>query len=525
MPPLEPDDAREVEAKHLEPGSPEAISLSVLEIQNRSLKEDLDACKLQLFELLHESDQVSDATIKKEFEAICDSIENWVDEVYQNRDFSERFNSIWQNDPEKLIALGLAPPRKGPGMDTEGLQWMDWLGRQDTCNYIVISCVIWQFMKPGIFDEPFPIGITKDQKLLFKEILLLRGRDQTESNPLRTSQWRSESMNAMVRTPSFKAHRERELNLLFDDLLDDLAFWIGSKAVEYHADQLCKSVYQPAVELHKSMTCSKRNYILRRPNVSRNHPLPKDCSWTLKDIHTWRAMNHNIIGESYRVFDSLSPSLHRSEMGNEIGSELVKPVVIIFKDEHQRSIPPSPSPTRGSRRDLENRHHARHKSPKRHEHPQPERKFDSNTLSSWMRSKKKQSDSKQRYPEAEAQGSRTKSAASHRSKQSKSRRGSQVSTGEYSSNEQDQHPRYASTMPASQIPEEQAQFVPRSYSSPPERSPSRDDRPLGGHGYYGQMGRSNSPMALGNSHYENPINPDIHVSMAPPLKHPSQSPI
>jgi hypothetical protein len=158
---------------------PETVSLETLKEENTRLKVDLEDCKIRLFELLYEDNQISDGTIRKEFEAICEFIDKWIDEVFKESDFTGRFSFILKKEPENLARFGLYPVADSE-KESEGVLGMTWLGRKDTCSNIVLSLVIWRFLENHIFNEPFPIGTTKDQNLLFKEILILKSKEQDE---------------------------------------------------------------------------------------------------------------------------------------------------------------------------------------------------------------------------------------------------------------------------------------------------------------------------------------------------------
>jgi hypothetical protein len=84
------------------------ITLELMEAENNNLKVDLEDCKKRLFELVYEEDPVAEATIKKDYEHICGSIESWIDEVFKEEDFRKRFNSILKRDPQKLMNLGVS---------------------------------------------------------------------------------------------------------------------------------------------------------------------------------------------------------------------------------------------------------------------------------------------------------------------------------------------------------------------------------------------------------------------------------
>ena len=167
----------------------ESITLEMMEAENKSLRADLDDCKKRLFELVYEEDPIASATIRKDYENICDAIENWIDEVFKEEDFRKRFSSILKGEPQMLTELGLLEvTRDSDGnpiydigtLESMEVQWMRWLENIDTCNYIVISLVIWHYLETKIFVEWLPIGTTPDQSLLINEILQHKKKDLGE---------------------------------------------------------------------------------------------------------------------------------------------------------------------------------------------------------------------------------------------------------------------------------------------------------------------------------------------------------
>lgn len=142
--------------------------------ENKRLREYLDECKSELFELLHEENNVSDATIKDEYLRICESIESWIGSVSysEEEDFNTRFSEILQEERKELggelADLDLYQPlqdRDNPYETRSSYWWMEQLGSQNSCNCVVLSVVIWHYLDTKIFREYFPIGTTKDEHL------------------------------------------------------------------------------------------------------------------------------------------------------------------------------------------------------------------------------------------------------------------------------------------------------------------------------------------------------------------------
>jgi len=128
--------------------------------------------KSQLIELQSETDQITDSTIKKQYEQLCDGIGRWIDDVDQDERrhfFKDQFSNILKKSPQEFSRLGLDQKDVTSG----GKQWMDWLGKFDTCNSVIISLEIWRYLKDNIFDEKdrsYPLGIGKPGTIMFEEI-------------------------------------------------------------------------------------------------------------------------------------------------------------------------------------------------------------------------------------------------------------------------------------------------------------------------------------------------------------------
>lgn len=119
-----------------------------------------------------------DGTIRKEYEDICEAMEKWIDDVFKEFDFTNTFNTILRKDPQRLARLGLYPGVQESEREEDGFPGMSWLSRKDTCNHIVISLVLWSFLQRQIFSGLFPLGVTPDQDLLFKEMLKVKGKER-----------------------------------------------------------------------------------------------------------------------------------------------------------------------------------------------------------------------------------------------------------------------------------------------------------------------------------------------------------
>lgn len=453
--------------------SPADIPAQSLGEENARLKADLEECKIRLFELLYEDNQVSDGSIRKEYDDICESIEKWIDEVFKECDFTRRFNVVLKREPHKLAKLGIDPEIQDSELEDDGAPGMAWLSRQETCNHIVLSLAIWDILENYIFCKQFPVGTTKDQTVLFEDILNVKNKGQDEgacltrlpfephidSEPagtlIRARKWRSETVTAMTKTLGFKDSLEQMSKSIFRELVKDMRYWVEI-AFHDHEDELREDIFIPAIQLHCSMTCSTRDYVLKPANVIRNQAPTKASSWTLRDILTWRKVGYNANDGSQRALYGMTPGLYRCGVNKEADLELVKPVVVVYKGQ-QRIEPssslkaPSPSPTRDRARNTDNLNHAKDRPHKRQSYS--ERSNDSSSFSIAIKDiflpKKKHSESKQKQSESLVKESRPKSTTGHRSRTNTGRRSSQDHSGGQSTSHNSNQQRRADTMPVS----------------------------------------------------------------------------
>jgi hypothetical protein len=132
--------------------------------ENDKLKEYLERSKSQLYKLLHEEEKAPDTTIMEEYLRICRSVETWIGNVsYIEKNFNHRFHEIFQEDQQvskgKLANLRLYEPRHHENpYNIRSNQWMELLGSQNSCSYVVLSTLIWQYLDDEVFSEYFPIG-------------------------------------------------------------------------------------------------------------------------------------------------------------------------------------------------------------------------------------------------------------------------------------------------------------------------------------------------------------------------------
>ncbi len=148
------------------------------------------------------------------------------------------------------------------------------------------------------------------------------------------NKWRSDTLQTLIRTPTFQKRREKALRDLGSELNQNLSrFLIGvdHASLSEHLTDLENLVLQPAAQLHQSMRCSRYEYDIKVPAVVPGQPLRKKArsEWELMDISTWLPMGAG--DEVLGVFACLHPTiLRRGIMDGEADVEVVKPVVLAY---------------------------------------------------------------------------------------------------------------------------------------------------------------------------------------------------
>lgn len=134
----------------------ESESQTVRELQDQieRLERDLDDCQSQIFDL-HEDEQVSEATIKKEYEALAFKIGRLIDNIFEEEraDFGATLRSRLEDQGARrqLKYIGLH-------LNSHGLERISRIG---TCNILVISLLIWNHLSRTTFDRDYPIGLSR----------------------------------------------------------------------------------------------------------------------------------------------------------------------------------------------------------------------------------------------------------------------------------------------------------------------------------------------------------------------------
>lgn len=154
----------------------EAVSkIEQLETDNSQLRQDLEDCKDQLFDILQQENDIPEQQVKDEFVSIFDGIDSWIDDVSGDErfDFKAHYAGIMQRNDRKT-------PFKRLGLESECLEmpWAMKLSGLETCHYIILSLAISRFVVENVFKmdlnvesrDLFPPGISQDEIGFIKRV-------------------------------------------------------------------------------------------------------------------------------------------------------------------------------------------------------------------------------------------------------------------------------------------------------------------------------------------------------------------
>ncbi|KAL5407660.1 hypothetical protein PMIN03_007031 [Paraphaeosphaeria minitans] len=335
-----------------EQSNPATSEIRSLRNQTAILQDKLDRSVAKIMTLQGGIDQVTDGEVKKRFEGVFSSIENWVTEIEldfarQSRDFREEFHELLRQEEKEQLLSGLG--LRAYGEDESGQSiWesasigysdMRWVGTLDTCINIVLSRFMWQRLYRRVFWSPYPIGLNEyAQDGIDYIIQAIEGGDDREIKVeaeaiFRANKWRAESMATIVSTTRFRKDKDFDMQDLLQDLCGDIAYrlpLIDSATLRRHIESLENNVVGPAVELKESIACCSADYFLAEPEKellenARDHD--RFWDYNFKDIVEWRDKSPS---EPYGGMFRLFHGIYRKGMKDTEDVVLVKPTLLVL---------------------------------------------------------------------------------------------------------------------------------------------------------------------------------------------------
>ena len=141
-----------------------------------NLQDQLEDCRTSIFDLLHEDEQISEATMRKNFRELTDSIDNWTERLLdeERTDFRNVFRSRLgdQAARKQLDRVGLDLPSHD----------LDQIGRISPCCLFVATLLIWNGLYADIFSKPLPIGLSNAHRKTISEVEHIMGKEGLGKN-------------------------------------------------------------------------------------------------------------------------------------------------------------------------------------------------------------------------------------------------------------------------------------------------------------------------------------------------------
>ncbi|KAI0380715.1 hypothetical protein F5Y04DRAFT_289385 [Hypomontagnella monticulosa] len=293
----------------------------------------------------HSIRSMMDTDIKEEYELLINAIGALLNSI-ESEESPYLHPGEFRHNPDgfyDLVHLGLFKDTRSD------LAWMKWLTRQATCNSVIVSIDIWNFLNSSIFGRYFPIGVEYQGKnewetLLRKTTDAIQAREPTnERGRARSLNLRSEVMKAIVIIPETLEARESARPRLLRGLTARLAQWIRKDTLAHHEIMIQTKILDAAIELHQGMKCAQNEYEFRSVCPDRGSKPEEAENWNLRNITTWISTKYSTING---IFHPLFPSLWRKGLDRKDDIELVKPVVIAYKTPHPLRKPKQLTPPR-----------------------------------------------------------------------------------------------------------------------------------------------------------------------------------
>ncbi|KAF3760675.1 hypothetical protein M406DRAFT_353489 [Cryphonectria parasitica EP155] len=319
-----------------------------LQKENERLRQDLDDCRGQLFQILQRTKGVPESDIKNAFHAIYSGIDAWIDEAFAEESLESAFHNQFRrakSEKERFRSLGLHPQCYAD------IKWISDFGRLEYCFHIVLCRVISKFLTDITFrgketkewEHLYPHSLTKEE--IVKLVDLQRAmkndlhRDESE-----ISRWRGQAIAALLTFPHHRIRAEEVSRVHLQRLKEDLEAWLG-KIPGSLTESLKTNVLQRATKALDMICCSNKTYsvgsldIPPGPNDGQNMP------GQFRDMITWRQTPSSAIVD---LLQCLWPVVMRIGESGQDDLLLVQPTWLGYTEPGRLPRPLTPTPKSSS---------------------------------------------------------------------------------------------------------------------------------------------------------------------------------
>ena len=238
------------------------------------LQEDYEKLVVRVITLAQQEYPICDNKIIKKYRQIRNGIDIWIDELRGEaviEDFNSRYQSHLKSRNRGEIFASFGFPFGG-----RDVHWEETIGRLRTCMCIILGLTISNFLKEFL-GRDYPLGVTNSQMMFLKQMeassrskgmpslkslpsASLVSNTKTATTDAMFHRWRGETISPIEMSPEFTKHCEEDSHKVFKKLKANMSQWLSSSPLGKHAGALRALVLQPAVEFHRMIHCSGKNF-------------------------------------------------------------------------------------------------------------------------------------------------------------------------------------------------------------------------------------------------------------------------
>ncbi|KID82901.1 hypothetical protein MGU_09825 [Metarhizium guizhouense ARSEF 977] len=279
-----------------------------LERKNREL-----LARVMMAQGVLDSNQITDTDIQSGFLQLRDAIFSYIQAIYRHLSDEQ---PGWSFKDALLDRLSRNP-------SAGKRHWMKWLAEHNNN-----TCI---FKFHDNYQMWLPLGMSDSTHLIFEEIMnsIEAGADKELAN-----RWRSTTLVALVGTDIAQRSRSEQTGRALEELSKSLLRYLGLEECPHllsgFLPNLEECVVKSAADLYQRMACSRHQYSLETPNITRGKPLYKEelAQWDLKSTTNWLDINSE--DDVQGLLCCLFPGVRRLQPGEGGDLSVVKPLVLVY---------------------------------------------------------------------------------------------------------------------------------------------------------------------------------------------------
>ena len=327
--------------------------------QHRTMAEENERLKAQLFSLLQPPGQISEFSMKQRFSSICSAVDTFIANVVADSEVTSVLSE----------RQGISSSRRSL-MKKMGLQSLA-LGEYEKEEELVLSLAIQRQLEEWVFRPPYPHGLSKRQKEVLTAVTTAMDRDSREDGRLTATstdivfcpnhcvtldmqslsraRWRSEAIKALTSDRKFEKRQTREFKAIYDTSKGKIKKCFHDRnAFTKYESSLRKDIFYSAMKLHQDMRSVIYRYEVRRVTLAEHTSSEWSsdaCQW--RDMDTWTEVLMD--DRPNYPLCCLYPGLVRMQTATEDSVTLVRPLMLVDLSPATGSPAALPRPSQGAR--------------------------------------------------------------------------------------------------------------------------------------------------------------------------------